>query len=93
MGGGQLDVPPGALERRAQRHLVDLLSRLQGYITTLPGDQLAEPGRWEQAIAEHTAMVDAIEARDEPTARRIAEEHMTTARAIRLRHALAGLGW
>jgi DNA-binding GntR family transcriptional regulator len=72
--------------------LVDLLGRLQSYITRYPATTLAEPGRWVQAIAEHTAMVDAIEARDEPTARRIAEEHMTTARAIRLRHALAGPG-
>jgi DNA-binding GntR family transcriptional regulator len=72
--------------------LIDLLGRLQSYITRYPATTLAEPGRWEQAIAEHTAMVDAIEARDEPTARRIAEEHMTTARAIRLRHALAASG-
>ena len=45
---------------------------------------LAAPGRAAEAIAEHDAIVRAIEARDPDRAERAATEHMRKAREIRL---------
>jgi DNA-binding GntR family transcriptional regulator len=69
--------------------LVELLDRLQVHVARYPETTLADPGRWDTAIAEHDAIVDAVDTRDEQRAKRLAEEHMTAARDIRLRHAAA----
>ncbi len=65
--------------------LVDLLSRLNSHITRYPATTLTSPGRWAEALSEHTGLVRAIEARHRGEARVIAESHMAKARDIRLR--------
>lgn len=64
--------------------LVDLLERLTTHLVHAPRSTLSVGDRWHHALDEHAALVDAIRDRDEATARRIAGEHMTTAREIRL---------
>lgn len=41
--------------------------------------------RWPESLDEHAAIIRAIEDRDEELARRLAREHMETAKKIRLR--------
>ncbi|MCW2994403.1 MAG: GntR family transcriptional regulator [Conexibacter sp.] len=65
--------------------LVELLSRLFTHLRRYPSTTLTFPGRWDEAIAEHTALVAAIERGDEEEARRIGRDHMTRARDVRLR--------
>lgn len=64
--------------------LVDLLERLTTHLVHAPRSTLSVGDRWHHALDEHAALVDAIRDRDEATARRIAGEHMNTAREIRL---------
>jgi DNA-binding FadR family transcriptional regulator len=70
--------------------LIELLDRLQAHVARYPETTLSDPGRWQTALEEHDALVDAIDDRDETRARRLAEAHMSAARDIRLRHAAAG---
>ena len=65
--------------------LIDLLTRLNSRITRYPTTTLTSPGRWAAVLDEHAELVQAITARDEESAARIAAEHMTKARDIRLR--------
>lgn len=65
--------------------LIDLLDRLQVHLRRYPTTTLEQPDRWEEALSEHDALVDAVEQRDAEAARRIAESHMTGAREVRLR--------
>jgi DNA-binding GntR family transcriptional regulator len=71
--------------------LVELLERLQAHVARYPETTLSHPGRWQAAIAEHDAIVDAIAERDQPRAKHLAEAHMTAARDIRLQHAAASV--
>jgi DNA-binding GntR family transcriptional regulator len=75
--------------------LQDLLRRLTVHLVRTPHSTLSAPGRWEEAIAEHEAMVASIRDRDEEAARTCATAHMTKAREIRLQllreHASASL--
>ncbi|GLW08680.1 GntR family transcriptional regulator [Microtetraspora sp. NBRC 13810] len=64
--------------------LLDLLTRLNDHLARYPATTLSHPGRWHQARTEHEALLAAIAARDAPTAATLAEQHMTTARDIRL---------
>lgn len=64
--------------------LVDLLTRLDFHIARYPSTTLSQPGRWEEALKEHAALIDAIEARDEARAEEVARAHFTTARDLRL---------
>jgi DNA-binding GntR family transcriptional regulator len=73
--------------------LVDLLERLTLHLVHAPRSTLSVGDRWTNALDEHERLIDAIRARDERTAREIAESHMATAREIRLallREAAAG---
>ncbi len=64
--------------------LFDLLTRLHSHLTRYPATTLTRPGRWKTALAEHEQIIEAVTARDTDTAARLAEEHMTEARDIRL---------
>jgi DNA-binding GntR family transcriptional regulator len=65
--------------------LIDLLERLDLHLVRFPETTLAFPGRWEEAIAQHREIVAAIAAGDSELASRLATEHFTAAREIRLR--------
>lgn len=64
--------------------LFDLLTRLNNHLTRYPATTLTEPGRWEEALKEHDAIIDAIAARDTAQAAKLARSHMTRARELRL---------
>ena len=64
--------------------VVDLLSRLNNHLTRYPATTLEKAGRWQEALAEHHALIEAIEARDSARAGALAEAHMTKARDLRL---------
>ncbi|MCX6497404.1 MAG: GntR family transcriptional regulator [Arthrobacter sp.] len=65
--------------------LVDLLHRLNVHLVRYPTTTLEFEDRWKAVLAEHEALLDAIEARDAAKAREIAEAHMTGAREVRMR--------
>lgn len=65
--------------------LIDTLTRLQGQIMRHPANTLMYPGRWQEVLSEHAALIDAIEAGDSEKAREIGGTHMKSARDIRLR--------
>lgn len=67
------------------RTLTDLLDRIAGFLGRYPSTTLTHPGRWEEAIAEHGALLEAIERGDGDAAWKAATDHMTRARDIRLR--------
>lgn len=64
--------------------LTDLLERLDLHLARYPATTLATAGRWERAVEQHRALLDAIEARDGETAEKVAVEHFSEARDIRL---------
>ncbi|GAA1356673.1 GntR family transcriptional regulator [Arthrobacter koreensis] len=64
--------------------LQDLLERLSTHLVHAPHSTLSVGQRWEDALEEHAALVDAIDREDADTARTIARNHMATARALRL---------
>ena len=64
--------------------LIDLLERLSLHLARYPETTLSYPGRWQIAMAEHTELVEAVEARDGARAYGIATRHFTEARDIRL---------
>ena len=64
--------------------IVDLLTRLNNHLTRYPATTLSSPGRWDEALAEHDAIIAAIEARDHVRASELASAHMETARDLRL---------
>ena len=72
-----------------QTVLAELLDRL--YLTSILGlgTTLTQPGRWEAAIAEHRAMLDAILRRAEDEAAELVRTHLRTARDIRIDERLA----
>ncbi|MCU1545779.1 MAG: GntR family transcriptional regulator [Homoserinimonas sp.] len=65
--------------------LVDLLARLEVHIRRYPEPTVSQPGRWEEAVAEHTAIIESIRQRDEEEAARLSRAHMAAARDIRVR--------
>lgn len=65
--------------------LRDLLERLNLHLARYPATTLSFPGRWEQAKNEHSAIVEAVVARDASKAYDLALAHFTRARDIRLR--------
>jgi DNA-binding GntR family transcriptional regulator len=65
--------------------LMDLLTRLNTHLVRYPITTLTYPGRWQQALAEHRQLVEAISKRDSVRAAEIARQHLTEARDIRLR--------
>ncbi|RNL87454.1 GntR family transcriptional regulator [Halostreptopolyspora alba] len=66
------------------RTLIDLLTRLNDHLARYPATTLTRPGRWESALAEHDAILSAIENQHAEEAAERAEHHMAAARDIRL---------
>lgn len=64
--------------------LTDLLERLAVHMRRYPADVVTEPGYWDRAMAEHAALVDAIEARDGALAHRLGREHLEHSRDVRM---------
>lgn len=64
--------------------LQDLLERLSTHLIHAPRSTLSVSDRWADALEEHAALIKAIEEQDVGNARRIAREHMETARKLRL---------
>jgi DNA-binding GntR family transcriptional regulator len=94
------EIPPdnsvGMVEANQQFHrmvwqashnesLLDLLGRLNLHLGRYPETTLTAPGRWEDALREHTELADAIAERRPDDAYRIAHAHFVSARDIRLR--------
>jgi DNA-binding GntR family transcriptional regulator len=71
---------------RAAHHetLYDLLQRLDLHVGRYPATTLAFPGRWEESLLEHAALLAAIEKRDAVEAENVAYKHFLRARDIRL---------
>lgn len=65
--------------------LTDLLERLSTHLVHAPQSTLSVESRWDAALDEHDALIRAVESQDVEAARRIAREHMETARQIRLK--------
>lgn len=65
--------------------LVDLLHRLNIHLIRYPSTTLAYGDRWKDVLHEHEELLTAIERGDNDAAHRIAEEHMTGAREVRLK--------
>jgi DNA-binding GntR family transcriptional regulator len=78
------DFHRGVWEASHNETLRDLLDRLNLHLLRYPATTLTHEGRWEEALAQHAALVEAIAARDEEEAARVAAEHFTAARDIRL---------
>ncbi|MBB4933033.1 DNA-binding GntR family transcriptional regulator [Lipingzhangella halophila] len=66
------------------RTLIDLLTRLNDHLARYPATTLTRSGRWESALAEHGAILAAIENQRPEEAAECAERHMAAARDIRL---------
>jgi DNA-binding GntR family transcriptional regulator len=64
--------------------LIDLLERLNLHLVRYPATTLVHEGRWDEALREHRALVDAILERDAAAAAREAKRHFTRALEIRL---------
>jgi DNA-binding GntR family transcriptional regulator len=64
--------------------LYDLLGRLEVHIRRYPEPTVSQPGRWESAVAEHAAILDAVRDRDAERARTLSSSHMAAARDLRL---------
>lgn len=65
--------------------LQDLQSRLTAQITKLPSTTLSFPGRWEESVAQHRELINAIRSQDGERAREIASQHMNEAAEIRIK--------
>ena len=64
--------------------LIDLLGRLHAHLIRYRETTLTFQDRWDSMLEEHRQMVEAIKAGDRERAGRLAEEHMTGARNVRL---------
>ena len=64
--------------------LCDLLDRLEVHIRRYPEPTVSQPGRWQTAMAEHRAILDAIRQRDAELAGQLSSAHMTASRDLRL---------
>jgi DNA-binding GntR family transcriptional regulator len=64
--------------------LIDLLDRLNMHLLRYPVSTLSVPGRWEESLREHRELLEAILARDPGAAQKLAEQHFSAARDIRL---------
>jgi len=71
---------------RAAHHetLLDLLQRLDLHVSRYSATTLTYPGRWAESLAEHEALLAAIERRDAAEAESVARGHFLKARDVRL---------
>lgn len=66
------------------QRLAELVNLFHDSVQRVGSTTLGYPGRCDEAIQEHRALLDAIRRRDAAAAKRIAEEHMQHAKRIRL---------
>lgn len=66
------------------RYLADQLRHLRGLIERMQDTTLRRPDRVREAILDHSAIVDAVEARDSEASGRLARQHFRSAMAARL---------
>jgi DNA-binding GntR family transcriptional regulator len=66
------------------RLLIELVSKIYGIVGRFRNTDFDRPGRLDVAIAEHQALVEAIERRDPDRAESIARTHMEGALSVRL---------
>jgi DNA-binding GntR family transcriptional regulator len=66
------------------RLLIELVTKIYGIVGRFRNSDFHRPGRLEVAIAEHQALVEAIEDRDPDRAESIARAHMEGALSVRL---------
>jgi DNA-binding GntR family transcriptional regulator len=67
------------------RVLRDILDRLTTHLVHAPMSTLSVGDRWTEALDEHAAIVEAIASRNGDEARTLAQDHMRTARDLRIR--------
>jgi len=65
-------------------YLDRFLAQVEQAVRRLPHTTFAEPGRTQQALAEHQAIIDAVTAQDSAAAETAAKAHMRQARELRL---------
>lgn len=67
------------------RYLIQMLEGMRRSLALLAGTAFASPGRAAESIAEHDAIVAALEARDEAAAEEAARQHIANAYLTRIR--------
>jgi DNA-binding GntR family transcriptional regulator len=67
------------------RTVMDLLGRINISVQRYASTTLHLPDRWETVLAEHDRIIDAIRRRQPDDAAKLAAEHMSEARDVRLR--------
>lgn len=65
--------------------LVELLNRLEIKTRLSPQPTVSQPGRWDDVIAEHLEIIEAIRERDDERAYSLTQTHMKAAQEIKLR--------
>ncbi|MCL5778637.1 GntR family transcriptional regulator [Limibaculum sp. FT325] len=73
------------LEAAKNRYLVKSMNALQQTLTVLGPTTLTDPGRAEQAVAEHASVLAALAARDGARAEAEMRAHIEAAHRVRLR--------
>lgn len=71
-------------EAAHNKYLLTILEGMHDTLMLLPSTTFVVPGRQNTAVAEHKAILDAIERRDPDAADRLAREHIRMARDTRL---------
>lgn len=66
------------------RLLGRFVEEIHNWLNRIPSTTLSFPGRASEAVAQHAAILDAIEERDSERAERLAREHMRRAERIRM---------
>ena len=79
-----LDLHQAIHDAARNNFLNKALSQLSDSLSLLPGTTFAYPGRASAALAEHSAIVDAIENRDAAKAEELARNHIEQAAIIRM---------
>lgn len=65
--------------------LTDQLQRLTDHVSRYSSTTLGSDGRWDEAVREHAAILEAVSNSDTEGAARVASQHFKSARDIRLR--------
>lgn len=64
--------------------LSELLERLSLHTRRYPEPTISQPGRWQEAVEEHSELLKAIQMQDSERAAKLASEHMQAARDLRM---------
>ena len=71
------------------RYLLNMVTVLHDALSLLTGTTLGDPGRGEETLREHRAVVTAIRARDADAAEQALRAHIQTAHKVRMQKLLA----